>query len=172
MKNLKDILYKTSIEAIKGSTDIAVSKIEFDSRKVSEGDVFVAMRGTVSDGHLYINKCIENGAVVVVCEVFPDEIIEGIVGVEVALDLDLAQAGNDERVLDGAVGHIDREAYGGVAHITGIARGHLHRVRVGALEAVLHDDGVLQAPFAPQLLANDLLQEADVVFFQPFIEEL
>ena len=83
MKNLKDILYKTSIEAIKGSTDIAVSKIEFDSRKVSEGDVFVAMRGTVSDGHLYINKCIENGAVVVVCEVFPDEIIEGITYVQV-----------------------------------------------------------------------------------------
>lgn len=83
MKNLKDILYKTSIEAIKGSTDVAIIKIEFDSRKVSEGDVFVAIKGTVSDGHSYINKCVEQGAVVVICEVFPDEIIDGITYVKV-----------------------------------------------------------------------------------------
>jgi len=83
MKNLKDILYKTSIEAIKGTTDLSISKIEFDSRKIASGDVFVAIKGTVSDGHQYIDKCIAQGAVAIVCEVFPDEIIDGITYVQV-----------------------------------------------------------------------------------------
>src|SRR5690554_8052260 len=83
MKNLKDILYKTSIEAIKGSTDRAISKIEFDSRKVSSGDVFVAIKGTISDGHQYISKCIEQGAVAIICEVFPEEILDGITYIQV-----------------------------------------------------------------------------------------
>src|SRR5690554_7134168 len=83
MKNLKDILYKTPIEAIKGSTDLTINKIEFDSRKVSGGDVFVAFKGTISDGHQYINKCIEQGAVAIICEVFPEEILDGITYVQV-----------------------------------------------------------------------------------------
>ena len=53
-----------------------------------------------------------------------------------------------------------------------MARWHLHGVWVGILEAVLHDDGVLQTPFIPQFFFDDLLQEADVMFLQPFIEEL
>ncbi|MGE4347951.1 MAG: UDP-N-acetylmuramoyl-L-alanyl-D-glutamate--2,6-diaminopimelate ligase, partial [Flavobacteriaceae bacterium] len=83
MKNLKDILYRTSIEAIKGSTDLTINKIEFDSRKVSTGDVFVAIKGTVADGHQYINKCIEQGAVAIICEVFPEETIDGITYIQV-----------------------------------------------------------------------------------------
>lgn len=83
MKNLKDILYKTSIEAIKGLTDIQIVKIEFDSRKVSSGDVFVAIKGTLSDGHLYIDKSIAQGAVAVVCEVLPEEVIDGVTYVQV-----------------------------------------------------------------------------------------
>lgn len=83
MKNLKDILYRTFIEAIKGSTDLIINKIEFDSRKVSTGDVFVAIKGTVADGHQYINKCIEQGAVAIICEVFPEETIDGITYIQV-----------------------------------------------------------------------------------------
>ncbi len=83
MKNLKDILYKTSIEAIKGTTDLSISKIEFDSRKIASGDVFVAIKGTVSDGHQYIDKCIAQGAVAIVCEVFPENIQEGITYIQV-----------------------------------------------------------------------------------------
>lgn len=83
MKNLKDILYKTSIEAIKGSTDLSINKIEFDSRKISSGDVFVAIKGTVADGHQYIDKCIAQGAVAIVCEVFPENVQEGITYVQV-----------------------------------------------------------------------------------------
>ena len=83
MKNLKDILYKTSIDAIKGTTDLSISKIEFDSRKIASGDVFVAIKGTVSDGHQYIDKCITQGAVAIVCEVFPENIQEGITYIQV-----------------------------------------------------------------------------------------
>jgi UDP-N-acetylmuramoyl-L-alanyl-D-glutamate--2,6-diaminopimelate ligase len=47
--NLKDILWKVAIEAVHGSTDVAIQKMEFDSRKVAEKDVFIAVRGTISD---------------------------------------------------------------------------------------------------------------------------
>ena len=59
MRILKDILYKVAIEAVKGSTEIAIGKIDFDSRKIELNDVFVAIRGTISDGHDFITKAIE-----------------------------------------------------------------------------------------------------------------
>jgi len=75
---LKDILYKVAIESINGSTDVAVGKIEFDSRKVEKNDVFVAIRGSISDGHDYIQKAIELGATAIVCDTFPDAFEKGI----------------------------------------------------------------------------------------------
>lgn len=80
---LKDILYKVAIEAVKGSTEIAVNKIEFDSRKIQHNDVFVAIRGTISDGHNFIEKAINLGAVVIVCDTLPDVIITGITYIQV-----------------------------------------------------------------------------------------
>ena len=80
---LRDILYKTAIQAVKGPTDVAVAKIEFDSRLVTKGDVFVAIKGTLSDGHKFIGKAIELGAVAVICEALPEEITEGVSYVEV-----------------------------------------------------------------------------------------
>jgi len=80
---LKDILYKVSIEAVKGSTEIAVNKIEFDSRKVQENDVFVAIRGTLSNGHDFIEKALNLGAVVVICDTLPDVIVTGITYIQV-----------------------------------------------------------------------------------------
>jgi UDP-N-acetylmuramoyl-L-alanyl-D-glutamate--2,6-diaminopimelate ligase len=71
-------LYKVAIESINGSTDVAVGKIEFDSRKVEKNDVFVAIRGSISDGHDYIQKAIELGAVAIICDTFPDKIEKGI----------------------------------------------------------------------------------------------
>jgi len=68
---LKDILYKVAIEAVHGSTEVAVGEIEFDSRKIEKNDIFVAIRGSVSDGHEYIQKAIELGAVAIVCDTFP-----------------------------------------------------------------------------------------------------
>lgn len=83
MMFLKDILYKTPIEAVKGPTDITINKIEFDSRNVSADDVFVAVRGTQSDGHAFIHKAISLGAKAIVCETLPDTIAENVTYVEV-----------------------------------------------------------------------------------------
>lgn len=78
MKILKDLLYRVRLEAVKGSTEVAVNKIEFDSRKVELNDVFIAIKGTQSDGHLFINNALNQGALVVICEVFPDKIVNGV----------------------------------------------------------------------------------------------
>ena len=76
MSQLKDILYKVAIESVHGSTDLTIEKIEFDSRKVSYNDVFVAIKGTLSDGHQFIDKAISLGASVIVCEVLPTTLSE------------------------------------------------------------------------------------------------
>lgn len=83
MKRLKDILYRVSIEAVHGATDVTISKIEFDSRKVESNTAFVAIKGTLSDGHNYIEKAIALGANVIVCEQFPETIVQGITYVQV-----------------------------------------------------------------------------------------
>lgn len=84
MKILKDILYKVTINAVAGSTGIAVNKLEFDSRKIEANDVFVAIRGTLTDGHKYIEKAIADGATSVVCEVLPETLQDGVTYIEVA----------------------------------------------------------------------------------------
>lgn len=73
MKQLKEILYKVPLELVKGKTDISVSNIHFDSRKVEQGDVFVAIDGALSDGHEYIDMAIKNGAVAVVLQHWPEK---------------------------------------------------------------------------------------------------
>jgi len=55
---LREIIYKVAIEAVKGSTDIAINKMDFDSRKIEANDVFVAIRGTISNGHDFIETAI------------------------------------------------------------------------------------------------------------------
>jgi UDP-N-acetylmuramoyl-L-alanyl-D-glutamate--2,6-diaminopimelate ligase len=84
VKRLKDILYKVSLEAVHGSTDVAISKIEFDSRKIELDAVFVAIRGTLSDGHDYIEKAITLGARVIICEAFPTELKAEVTYIQVA----------------------------------------------------------------------------------------
>ena len=83
MSTLKDILYKVAIEAVKGPTDIAIDKMDFDSRKIEANDVFVAIRGSISDGHDFIEKAIQNGATVVICDAFPDTINKEVTYVKV-----------------------------------------------------------------------------------------
>ena len=83
MKILKDILYKVAIEAVHGTTDIAVSKIEFDSRKIELNDVFVAIKGTLSNGHDYIEKALSLGAIAIICEELPSNIVNGVTYIKV-----------------------------------------------------------------------------------------
>ena len=80
---LKEIIYKVAIEAVKGSTDIPVHKIDFDSRNIVANDVFVAIRGTISDGHEYIGKAISLGAVAIICETFPEVLLNGTTYIQV-----------------------------------------------------------------------------------------
>ena len=91
MKQLKDILYKVAIESVIGSTDFSIAKIEFDSRKVSQNDVFVAIRGTLSNGHDFIEKAIKLGATSIVCDQMPANLHNGITYVQV-LDTNRALA--------------------------------------------------------------------------------
>jgi len=81
---LKDLLYRVALESVKGPTDIPVAKIEFDSRKVTSGDVFVALRGTLANGHDFIEKAITLGAVAVVCDSLPETLLPQITYIQVA----------------------------------------------------------------------------------------
>ena len=83
MKLLKDILYGVPLSAVNGSTDILVNAVCFDSRKVGMDDVFVAIKGTLTNGHLYISKAIDSGAKAIVCESLPEQIVNGVTYVEV-----------------------------------------------------------------------------------------
>lgn len=83
MVELKDILYRTTINAVVGKTSIKVNAIVFDSRKADTNDVFVAIKGTAVDGNNYIEKAIENGATAIVCEKLPLNFIDNITYVEV-----------------------------------------------------------------------------------------
>ncbi len=83
MQTLQDILYKVRLQQVVGSTAITVSSIAIDSRKVERGSVFVAINGVQSNGHLFIDKAIEAGAVAIVCETIPSLIHENITYIEV-----------------------------------------------------------------------------------------
>ncbi|MET0637048.1 MAG: UDP-N-acetylmuramoyl-L-alanyl-D-glutamate--2,6-diaminopimelate ligase [Chitinophagaceae bacterium] len=65
---LRDVLYKVGIRSVKGSTETEIMDIQIDSRKVTKGSLFVAVRGVAADGHAFIEKAIANGAVAVVAE--------------------------------------------------------------------------------------------------------
>ena len=84
MKLLSDILYKVKLEEIIGSTHVAISSIVFDSRKVKKDSLFVATKGAADDGHIYIQKAIESGAIAIVCEEIPKDKNDQITYVKVA----------------------------------------------------------------------------------------
>ena len=83
MITLKDILYRVSLEKVVGNTAVAFRELQFDSRKVGLDDVFIAIKGTQSDGHQFIKKAIDQGALAVVCQQIPKEIINGITYLQV-----------------------------------------------------------------------------------------
>lgn len=91
MKLLKDILYKVSVNAIYGTTDMSVNHIVFDSRCIVGKDLFVAQRGTAVDGHNYIEKAISLGATTIVCESIPNNLNSEVTYVEV-MDSNVAMA--------------------------------------------------------------------------------
>ncbi len=83
MMLLKDILYGVGLTAVSGSTNVMVNSVQFDSRKVAMDDVFVAVRGLVTDGHGYIEKAVNSGAKAIICEELPQQMVNEITYVEV-----------------------------------------------------------------------------------------
>lgn len=79
---LKDIIKGIEAE-VHGATTVDVKDIQFDSRKVAAGTLFVAQRGTKVDGHTYIAGAVEKGAVAVVCEELPESMADGVAYVKV-----------------------------------------------------------------------------------------
>jgi len=74
MKIVSEIVSSVNVLKVIGNMEILITAIEFDSRKVSNNTLFVAVKGTLSDGHQYIDKAIQSGAIAIVCEVLPSEI--------------------------------------------------------------------------------------------------
>jgi len=89
MPVLKDILYKVSLQSVSGNMDTEVTGLAFDSRKVLKGSAFVAVNGTQVDGHEFIQKAIDLGALAIICEQLPSKLNEKIAYVQVK---DSAQA--------------------------------------------------------------------------------
>jgi UDP-N-acetylmuramoyl-L-alanyl-D-glutamate--2,6-diaminopimelate ligase len=81
LKKLSEILYKVRTVALSGNTDIDITGVQLDSRKVVEGNVFIAVSGYAVDGHEFIAKAIAQGATTIVCEQMPS-IQEGITYVQ------------------------------------------------------------------------------------------
>ena len=80
---LKDILYKVNIRSVKGNTNIEVNNLQIDSRKVTAGSCFIAIEGNTTNGHDYISKAIENGAVAIIHEKFSAIPQDGVTYIEV-----------------------------------------------------------------------------------------
>jgi UDP-N-acetylmuramoyl-L-alanyl-D-glutamate--2,6-diaminopimelate ligase len=83
MAVLNNILNNIAVKQLTGSANVQVNNLQIDSRKVVAGDCFIAIKGSTSDGHLYIDKCIEQGASVIVCEQLPATINPNVTYVQV-----------------------------------------------------------------------------------------
>ena len=80
---LKDLLYKVSIIKVVGATDVDVENVQFDSRKIEKGGLFVAISGEITDGHKYINETIASGAKVIIVEKIPQDLDSSVTYVQV-----------------------------------------------------------------------------------------
>lgn len=84
MKILQDILYKVRILSVNGSTALPVTDVQIDSRNVTKGSVFVAIRGEKADGHSFIDKAVKLGATAVVVEQLPGQLHDNITYIQAA----------------------------------------------------------------------------------------
>jgi UDP-N-acetylmuramoyl-L-alanyl-D-glutamate--2,6-diaminopimelate ligase len=80
---LKDLFYKIPLLATSGSMDTNITSITMDSRRAGPGGLFVALRGTITDGHTFIETAIQQGASAILCEEFPADISPAVAYVRV-----------------------------------------------------------------------------------------
>lgn len=81
--NINSLIQHIGIIQHQGDLNTEVSSLVFDSRKVTDGAMYVAIKGTVADGHQFIASAIEKGAKAIVCEELPSELVEGVVYIQV-----------------------------------------------------------------------------------------
>ncbi len=87
---LEEIIHGIATEEIKGDVLKDIKGIHIDSRLIEPGHLFIAVKGTQTDGHAYIGKAIEKGASAIVCEVLPDSLNENVTYIKVANSEDIA----------------------------------------------------------------------------------
>ncbi|MDD6438708.1 MAG: UDP-N-acetylmuramoyl-L-alanyl-D-glutamate--2,6-diaminopimelate ligase [Prevotella sp.] len=87
---LSELLKNIRPLAIEGSSDVDIKGVDIDSRKVGDGHLFIAMKGTVTDGHKFIPKALELGAKAVLCEDMPEKRSEGVTYIQVGSTEDAA----------------------------------------------------------------------------------
>lgn len=90
MRYLSDIVKGVPFTELQGSADVEISAVVFDSRKVVPGCLFVAVKGTVVDGHNYIGQAIKQGAAAIICEDLP---------AHVAAEVDFLMVADSAKVL-------------------------------------------------------------------------
>ena len=78
MMKLEQLIRDITTQKVIGATDIDICGVNIDSRKVAEGHLFAAIRGTQVDGHRFIDKAIANGAKAILCETMPEALTEGV----------------------------------------------------------------------------------------------
>ena len=83
MMKLEQLLSNIKPLATEGKLDVDITGVNIDSRKIQPGHLFVAMRGTQTDGHAFIPKALEMGATAILCEVMPEERKEGVTYIQV-----------------------------------------------------------------------------------------
>jgi len=81
---LSELLKAIQPRNVVGEKDIEIKEVNIDSRKIGEGHLFMAMRGTQTDGHAYIPNAIEKGATAVLCEDIPTEVNPHVTYIQVA----------------------------------------------------------------------------------------
>ena len=84
MKTLQQLLVQLKPLQVAGSLELSIDAIEIDSRKVKLGTAFIAIAGVQADGHAFIGKAIELGAVAIICEIMPTDLVAGITYIKVA----------------------------------------------------------------------------------------
>ncbi|KIP61378.1 UDP-N-acetylmuramoyl-L-alanyl-D-glutamate--2,6-diaminopimelate ligase [Prevotella pectinovora] len=87
---LEELIKGLKTVSVCGQTDIEITGVNIDSRRIKDGHLFIAQRGTQVDGHKFIPKAIELGAKAVLCEVLPEEKAEGVTYVQVESTEDVA----------------------------------------------------------------------------------
>ena len=87
---LSEVLKNIKPLQVAGDMDVEICGVNIDSRRIGNGHLFIAMKGTLADGHKFIGKAIDQGARAILCEDMPEELKAGVTYVQVPSTEDVA----------------------------------------------------------------------------------